>query len=121
MPPRLYSRHSFVQQVDDGGESPKVFLTAREKYRYEPREDNIIHQVRGNESLHRLAARYYAALSDPPEFSAAQLWWVIADYQPQPIHDPTIKLAEGSTLIIPSLRAVQDRILNPQFRRSRGL
>lgn len=121
MPPRLHSRHTFVTQVDDGKDPKRVFLSGRSKFRYEDLPDNTIHTVKDGDSLHRLAARTYAPLSRPPEFSAAQFWWVIADFQPQPIHDPTIILATGSTLILPSLRTLQDKILNPAFRRARGL
>jgi len=39
------------------------------------------------------------------------LYWVIMDYQPTPIHDPTIRLAEGTVLVIPSVALVIEQVL----------
>jgi hypothetical protein len=123
------SRHTFTRQVTRIADSAfpaavrgreVVLLTDREKYLYESLPDNISHIVREGDTLQNLAARYYAPLSDPPKFSAASLWWAIADFQPQPIHDPTILLAVGSTLIVPSLRTINDRVFNPNIRREQG-
>lgn len=121
MPPRLFSRHTAVTQVNRGDTSRYVYLSDREKFRYQRFPDNIVHTIQAGDTLHRLAARMYAPLSDPPEFSAASLWWAIADFQPQPIHDPTIALRPGHALIIPSLRTLQDRILNTAFSRGQGV
>lgn len=129
MPPRVMSRHTFTRQVSriaDSAFSPAfrgreiVYLTDREKFRYETLSDNRSHVVREGDTLHNLAARFYAALSDPPTFSAASLWWVIADFQPNPIHDPTIRLSTGSTIVIPSLRTLNDRVFNPNVRADNG-
>ena len=121
MPPRSMSRHSFTVQFDTATSPRRVILADREKFRFVDWNDNIVHVVTQGDTLHRLAAKYWGALSDPPNFSPANLWWIIADFQPQPIHDPTIVLTPGCQLIIPSLRTVQDRILNPEFRRRVGL
>lgn len=129
MPPRRFSRHTFTRQVSRIADSAfrgavlgreLVYLTDREKFRYVEASDNISHLVREGDTLQNLAARYYAPMSDPPLFSAAWLWWIIADYQPQPIHDPTIILATGSTVIVPSLRTVNDRVFNPAVREDSG-
>lgn len=118
MPPRNLSRHTFTTQVTraDG----YVYLTDREKFTYAPYRDNVSHTVTEGETLWTLAATYYAELSDPPAFSAASLWWVIADFQPQPIHDPTVQFLVGETLIIPSLATVRNRVFNPNERAERG-
>lgn len=121
MPPRQFSRHTFTQQAEDMSDPKKVFLTDRTKFLYRDYLDNVIYVVQENDTLHRLASKFYNSLSDAPSFSASWLWWVIADFQPQPIHDPTIRLTQGQQLIIPSLRTVVDRILNPEFRRREGL
>lgn len=117
MPPRLYSRHSFVEQLDDGGEERRVFLSDREPFGYRDLPDNEPYVVQEGDRLNDLAARKYAALDDPPRFYADQLWFVIADFQPSPIHDPTIALVAGQQLILPSTKTVLDQILNAEFRR----
>ena len=38
-------------------------------------------------------------------------WWAIADFQPDPIVDPTLELEVGRTIFIPSERVLTDVIL----------
>jgi hypothetical protein len=45
------------------------------------------------------------------------LWWVIADFQSDPIHDPTRKLKRGRVLIIPSERTLTEEIFSERRRR----
>ena len=44
-------------------------------------------------------------------------WWAIADFQPDPIVDPTLDLEPGRRLVVPSLRVLTDVILGEQRRR----
>ena len=44
-------------------------------------------------------------------------WWAIADFQPDPIVDPTLELEVGRTTFIPSERVLTDVILGPGRRR----
>jgi len=113
----LYSRHSYVQQVA-GGDPIKNYLTDRTKFRFVDLPDNTLYQVQSGDRLTDIAARFYAALDRPETgFYSDSLWWIIADFQPRPIHDPTIALMEGQTLVVPSLRTVRDRVLTPPGRR----
>lgn len=111
MPPRKFSRHSFTEVFADS--AGRLFLSDREKFLYRELADNEFHVVKEGDTLQNLAGRRYAALSGVFEgFSPGQLWWVIADFQVPPIHDPTISLSPGSTVIIPSLRTVRERVFN---------
>lgn len=105
MPPRLYSRYQFCTQLTDAGGA--LYLSERDPYRYQPFSDNIEHKVAGGDTLQSIAARYYAALPDPD-----LLWWVIADFQPVPIFDPTIALAPGTTIVVPSIATLREQIFN---------
>ena len=112
MPPGNNSRHRFTTaQKRDGDE--RLFLSDRTPFRYVDLEDNQVHVVKDGDTLQRLAAFFFAPLGELPIISASTLWWVIADFQPIPIHDPTIKLVAGEKLIIPSVRTVQELILQP--------
>jgi hypothetical protein len=42
---------------------------------------------------------------------------VLADFQPDPIVDPTLELDVGRRLVVPSLRVLTDVILSEQRRR----
>jgi hypothetical protein len=91
------------------------FLTEREPYRYRVFADSRVHSVVEGETLFELAGRYFAPLP-----RACGFWWAIADFQPDPILDPTLALEEGSTVIIPSTRVLTDVILSEARRRETG-
>ena len=104
MPPRVGSRYGFTHGVRDG--DGVLFLTDREPYRYRPHGDNRLHLVVGGDTLWGLAGSYFAPLP-----RACGYWWAIADFQPDPIVDPTIVLEPGRRLVIPSVRVLTDVIL----------
>lgn len=112
MPPRTNSRYANTFSTDDG--NGRQFLAPREKFTFRELPDNIIHTVKKGDTLQNLAARFYANLSTKV-VSAANLYWVIADFQPQPIHDPTTQLVEGARLVAPSERVVRERVLTGNF------
>src|SRR5215831_9867200 len=105
MPPRRFSRFMFSAAVLD--EAGRLFLTEREPFRFKALPDNRVHVVKEGETLFTLAGRYFAPLQRP-----AGLWWVIADFQPEPVHDPTLVLEPGRAVVIPSVRVVTEEILS---------
>lgn len=109
MPPQVGSRYMFCTGYRRDGE---IFLGGREPFRYRPLIDNITHTLRAGESLFVLAGLYYAPLP-----RACGFWWVIADFQDPPIHDPTLTLEPGTQLIIPSLTTLENVILSERRRR----
>lgn len=114
MPPRRYSRHTFTTSLLD--DNNKLYLTAREPYRYVAYSDNLQHVVRQGDTLEAIANRYYQGFNANP----AQLWWVIADFQPEPIIDPTLELEAGSTIVVPSIRTLVEEIFSELRREDRS-
>ena len=110
MAPRTGSRHSFALGVRD--ELAQLFLTEREPYRFREHTDTRVHIVAQGDMLFGLAGRYFAPLP-----RACGFWWVLADFQPDPIVDPTLELEVGRRLLVPSLRVLTDVILSEQRRR----
>jgi hypothetical protein len=110
--PRRFSRLTFATAVTD--EEGDLWLVNEEPYRYRAFSDNREHVVAEGDELWTLADKYFQGVPRP-----AGLWWVIADFQPDPIHDPTIKLEVGRVLAIPSLRTVVEEIFSEK-RRSAG-
>jgi len=86
----------------------RLVLSDREPYRYRNLRDNRVHVVIDGDTLQHLAARYFKGVPN-----ACRLWWVIADFQPTPIFDPTLALQAGTTLIVPSTRTVLEKLFNP--------
>jgi len=103
MPPRRFSRYTFSAAILD--EDERLLLTDREPFRFRPLPDNRQHVVKEGDTLFSLAGRYFAPLPRP-----AGLWWIIADFQPDPLHDPTLALEVGRVLVLPSLRTVTEEI-----------
>lgn len=113
MPPLRNSRYQYsTKYTDTSGQS---FLTEPAPIIYEDSLDNIIHVVQGGERLQDLAHKYFAEFGSNT-FPSAGLWYIIAQFQPTPIVDPTIKLADGMKLYIPSKRYVATRIFDPARR-----
>jgi hypothetical protein len=104
MPPRAGSRHS--QCVAYRDEAGRTLLTERETYRFREHGDTRVHIAAQGDTLFALAGRYFEPLP-----RACGFWWAIADFQPDPILDPTLRLEPGRRLFIPSVRVLIDIIL----------
>ncbi len=113
MSPRMNSRHSFTWSYQMSSADNRRFLVDREPFLYRERPDNIVHVVNAGDTLWSLAGKYYRGIPRPNG-----LWWVIADFQPQPIRDPTLKIPEGTVLVIPSVRVLREEIFSEKRRLS---
>lgn len=107
MPPRALSRHTFTRSFTDS--TGQLVLSRAEPYRFREFADNIPHTVRGRQSLFTIAGQRYRVI-DP--IRACGLWWVVADFQPEPIHDPTLQLEDGRVLILLSPRRVLEEVFS---------
>jgi hypothetical protein len=105
MPPHVRSRYLATLGLRDS--SDRLYLTERTPFRYDPTLPGTRrHTVAQGDRLWHLAYRYFK-----PFPNAEHLWWVIAEFQPQPILDPTLDLDVGRVLFVPSGRVMQERIL----------
>ncbi len=111
MPPRVNSRYQYTIGLTDA--EGRLFLSDRVKFLFKRFDDNRSHVVRDGDTLQNLAAFYFQGFKRP-----AGLWWIIADFQLDPIFDPTITLEVGSVIVVPSMRTVQTQIFSE---RRRGL
>jgi hypothetical protein len=100
-----YSRYLFCQGILDA--DGKLYLTDREPFRFVERSDNRFHTVQEDDTLFSLAFQYFERLPRPDQF-----FWVIADFQPEPIVDVTLALLKGTTIVVPSMRCLVEEILN---------
>lgn len=130
MPPRQFSRHTYtdgftpndateVIECLDGvwpGRSVEFQLDEREPYRFRELPDNRIHRAREGDTLYTLAARLFSNFERP-----AGLYWIIGDFQPTPVIDPTIRLRPGALIVIPSERVVREDIFAEARRRESNI
>ena len=103
------SRYLFCMGIVDA--DGKLYLSDREPFRFIERSDNRFHTVQEGDTLFSLAFQYFAPLPRPDQF-----FWVIADFQQDPIVDATLKLPKGITLVVPSVRCVVEEIFNESRR-----
>ena len=111
MPLQVGSRYSFCLALT--GADGRMLLTERTPYGYVNLPDTRTHSVVSSDTLFSLAAKYFAPLP-----RACGFFWVIADFQPDPILDPTLALDIGQLIYIPSTRVLTDVILGESRRRS---
>jgi hypothetical protein len=105
VPPRRYSRFQYsLGVIDPVGD---FVLTDADPFAFVQLADNVEHQVETGDTLWGMAHVHFQPLARP-----SGLWWIIADFQPVRIYDPTVTLVVGSTLYIPSVRTVLERIFN---------
>ena len=104
MPPRKNSRYETSFGIED--DSGNLFLTERKPFRFDEKLPGTRrHRVTASDSLQTLAHRYFKPLPH-----AEHLWWIIAEFQPDPILDPTLSLETTRILYVPSVRVVQRRV-----------
>lgn len=106
MPPRQFSRFTFSEAAVDV-DTGRLLLSEYEPFRFQTLSDNRTHVAADGDTLFTLAGHYFAPLPRP-----AGLYWILADFQPDPIVDPTIALVPGTTIWVPSLRTVQELIFS---------
>ncbi|MBK6845555.1 MAG: hypothetical protein IPG88_25275 [Gemmatimonadetes bacterium] len=109
MAPRTGSAHSFALGVR---RARAAVLTEREPTAFASTRTRASTSSHRGDMLFDLAGRYFAPLR-----WACGFWWVLADFQPDPIVDPTLELEVGRRLFVPSLRVLTDVILSEQRRR----
>ena len=80
----------------------RVALPEREPLGFRDRADNRSHVVLPEDTLAALAGLYFDPLP-----RACGYWWAIAQFQPEPIVDPTLPLAVGRVLVVPSVAMLE--------------
>lgn len=99
------SRYVNVEHLADT--AGRIYTADRIPFRFTQRDDSILHIAQAGESWWGLAQKYYFEISDRP----SGLWWVICDFQPQPVVDPTLIIQPGSEVVVPSAFTVRNEIL----------
>lgn len=86
-------------------EAGRRFLGPRPRFTYRDLPDNIPHVMRDGERLWHLAQLYYRGMRRD-----GNLWWIIADFQPEPVLDVTVVIPAGVVAIVPSRRTVEELV-----------
>lgn len=95
-----YVTSSVIRDESELRDFPTLFLTTPQAFPTTTGEDSIRYQTRLGERLEDISLAFYGT---------PDLWWVIADFQEEPILEP-MDVPAGLELRIPSKRII-DRIL----------
>lgn len=108
--PSTLSVYRFCQayEAPDG----RKYLTDIQPFPFEEFDDTTEHVVVGQQRIEDVAAIHYQAYGE----EAYLLALVLAAFQPEPLLDPTLPLATDSTLFIPSLRVIEERVFAEERR-----
>jgi hypothetical protein len=109
MPPGINSRYLFCWGLKD--DQGRIGLSEREFFGFQDLPDNRFYTVASGDSLFSLAERAFPSFDNPSE-----LYWVIADFQPDPVVDATLALEVGRELVIPSENTVKTLVFNERRR-----
>jgi nucleoid-associated protein YgaU len=103
----LTSRYGrVIRIVDDTPDGDgTIRLATREPTFFVDDSENSMYIVKLGDTLESIAAE---RLEGYP--NAAQLYWIIGEFQTTPILDPTLQLKPGSILIIPSYAVVNEML-----------
>lgn len=86
----------------EGGDG-YTYLATQESAFFIDDSENEMHIVKLGDTLESIAHQYFKGFPN-----SAQLFWIIGEYQPTPILDPTLKLKVGSLIIIPAQSIVYE-------------
>jgi hypothetical protein len=98
------SSRYILSKVYYDNETNELSLGPRDRFLYTDVEGIIPHVVSDGDNLWSLAAKYYGSEQE----DETNYWWVIAEFQPKPIIDPTLRLEAGIIILIPPLSWIQE-------------
>lgn len=95
-----YSRYRLAFTVRDEVQNLTYTLIRSRRVFFDPSAENRIYKAQIGENIFSVAARHFRGYARP-----AALYWLLADYQPVPILDPTKDL-DGMDIYIPPAEKV---------------
>lgn len=101
-------RYCTEYQDDDGN----YYLDEREPFRYQDVSDNRFHTVIDGDTWWGLAHLYFSGYT-----RQCGLWWLLCEYQPTPVIDPTLRLEPGDVIVIPPMRMVRMEVFSSERRK----
>jgi len=104
------SRYRFCTVL--GGNGATSYLDEREPFRFRDEPDNRFHTARDGDTWWGLAWKFFAGFPNK-----ALLWWLLCEFQPEAVVDPTIRIEAGRIVAIPSERLIRTQVFSRDNRR----
>jgi len=99
-------------------DSDSILISPIVPFSYRELSDNILHVATKGEMLWDLAEKYYSKKGDS-SLGLNDAWSyydIIADFQPNPIADPTLSMIGGENIYLPSIQTIKMLIENENRR-----
>ena len=106
----MSDRYLFCIETTD--ENGNLILSKRIPFRYQKFGDNVVHTCLEGESVNDIAQIFYGKIYGHRE--ARNMFWIICDFQPQPILDCTLTMEAGQKIIVPSPITIDVYIRDPE-------
>lgn len=100
-------RHASYFTRDDGA----MFFHVPERISFNYDDDFTVHIANGHEYLWDLALHYFRGIYGSP----IDLWDIIAQFQPEPIQDPSVPLPQGKEIYIPTADFLEEFVQGPSL------
>ena len=111
MPMFAWSRYRYCTVI--GGQNGEIAeLDEREPFRFRNETDNRYHRAQSGDTWWSIAAKFFSGVP-----RACGLWWLLCEYQPDPVVDPTLAIDDGTLIVIPSMRVLRMYAFSDERRR----
>jgi len=110
MPMYPWSRYRYCTLFT--GDDSVSYIDEREPFGYRDEVDNRYHRSRRGDTWWGLAHLYFQGVP-----RACGLWWLICEYQPTRVIDPTCVIEENTLIVVPSMRVIRMMVFSPERRR----
>lgn len=110
MPMFPLSRYAYCLQMED--DDGIKHLDEREPFRYRDEPDNRFYRSKEGDTWWGLAHVFFDGIE-----RECGLWWVLCDYQPNPVIDPTLVIEPNTLIVVPSMRLIRTKLFSTEQRR----
>lgn len=121
--PSYYSRFRFCTGILDG--RGRLYFSSPEPFEYQDLPDNTVYVTVSTDTWESIADKRFASLAPQLELigmEPSHLAWAIRDFQPEPqpdaAFDPTLRIPQGTRLVLPSVATILERVFNENRRAS---
>jgi len=104
-----FSRYRYCTVLEKDDENRTKYFDEREPFRFVDETDNRIHLAVDGDTWWGLCHRYFPSIP-----RKAGLFWLLCEFQPEPVIDPTLCIKAGTRILIPSERLVRTKVFSKE-------
>lgn len=110
MPMFPFSRYAYCLQLEDA--AGIKYLDEREPFAFREETDNRYYRTVDGDTWYGMAHTFFDGIP-----RACGLWWVLCDFQPERVIDPTLRIEPNTLIVVPSIRLIRTKLFTNDQRR----